>query len=97
MDGGAVPYGSTRGGTDLLDRPAAECLSHQEDFPGIAAGWAAEDGGVSAWSEASGEREANLVELWSLLPEHQKQELGALFSGMVMKLFHVLSNEEGGA
>lgn len=94
MDGGAVPYGSTCGCAPLLDRPSADCLSHQEDFPGIATGRTAEDGGVSAWSEASGTTEANLVELWPLLPEHEKQELGALFSGMVLRLFRVLSTEE---
>jgi hypothetical protein len=33
--------------------------------------------------------------LWFLLPEHEKQELGALFSRMVMKLFRVVSIEEG--
>ena len=95
MDGGAVPYGSSCGGTGLLDRPGPGGISLQEDPSAVAGGRLAEDGGVSAWPETPAETQAHLVELWFLLPEHEKQKLGALFSRMVMKLFRVLSIEEG--
>lgn len=95
MDGGAVPYRSACGCTDLLDRPAAGCLSGQKDLPRVTLGWVAEDGGVSSWSEAPAPSETRLVDLWFLLPEHEKQELGAVFSRMVMKLFRAVSNNEG--
>jgi hypothetical protein len=95
MDGGAVPYRSACGCADLPDRPAAGCLSGQEDLPRIALGWVAGADGVSSWPQAPAPSETNLVELWLLLPEHEKQELGAVFSRMVMKLFRAVSNDKG--
>ncbi len=95
MDGGTVPYRSACGGADLLHRPAAGCLSGQENLPRITLRWVAEDDGVSSWPQAPAPSETNLVELWLLLPEHEKQELGAVFSRMLMKLFRAVSNDKG--
>jgi hypothetical protein len=94
MDGGAVPYGAACGGAGLLDRPGTGRISLQEDISAAVGGWPAEDDGVSAGPQTS-ESQANLVEMWFQLPEPEKQELGALFSRMVMKLFRVVSIEEG--
>ncbi len=93
MDCGTVPYGPACGCADRADGLGTGCISCEEDLSAIAAGRLADDGGLSAWPEAS-TAEANLIELWFLLPEQEKQELGVLFSRMVVKLFRVLSNEE---
>ncbi|MFQ5668171.1 MAG: hypothetical protein ACE5I7_17285 [Candidatus Binatia bacterium] len=101
MGCGTATLGSACGGGRVLDGPAARDVPDQETFPGDVADWLAEDGAVSSPSEGAAEArpipsqaEASFVEVWFLLPEGQKQELGAMFSQMVMKRFQVLSGTE---
>lgn len=101
MDRGAACYRQACGGPDVPDRPAPRSLADQEGLTGVVAECIARDGAVSPRIENSGEEpfrdaeaEPDFAALWGALSEAQKQELGALFSRMVMKLFRVLSGVE---
>jgi len=102
VDRGAACYGQACGGPDVPDRPAPRGVADQAGLTGVVAECLARDDAVYSWIANSGaepfrdaEAETDFRGLWSALPEGQKQELGALFARMLMKLFRVWSGVEG--